>query len=520
MKKEFNTFYVQNDFCTSGKRIDYRATIEQWLMWRALIEYINTHAGDSVRHRNGTDVGCWYGLLDGVTDSTSVYPGDEMVYQLDDIISKLNITVQNAEDYVKTYNGNVILENDAVLITSAESSYTDQWAQSDEVSDVSTRYGGGTALSSECNWLYGHYGDDYHCFVACSQSEYDIHWSSRDEEYVCADDSYVHYGVYNNRGNEGWFRSDDYVYTEDTERYFYDADVAESNGCYFDDDTDEWYQERSSDSVSHNNASYHSMRRHILCDLGSTPFRAGFEIEKEDGEAGLINYSILYDATYWVKEGDGSLDSRTGYELISPTYPLFTNDLDKIIEDNEDLRTLINADFSDRCGGHINLSAQNYNPEQLFEGLSGFFPLLYAMYEHRLGGGYCQAKKKHQYYGKDKYSAVFIKDQLIEFRIFPAVRSVRNLIWRRDLIRIMCNNINKDEIAVVKMMSSPTSPLYRHLRKVFSQEQIIRKIGMFVEYADIYCNKKIDIPKKNVDNLKAKKDRFPDVNDVSDGLGA
>lgn len=519
MKKKINTFYVLNTFCSSGKRIYADTSVKHFLMWRAFMDYINQFAtNDNIKQ--GTDVGAFYGVSNGELSGTRNEPASENLYLIDEIISKLNITVPNEDDYVKLWNLEVVpLCDDIVEITSHESSYYGMFARDEDTCCVGHRFGGGIAIQSECGYLYGEDEEDY-CFVQHRREIHGIHYSNRDDEWVCEYDSNVNFGVYNSRGNEGWFCNEDYVYTEDTGNYFYNADVAESNGCWYDEDEYEWYQNNRRGTVSGNNASYHSCHRHILCDLQTTPFRAGFEIEKEDGEAGLISYDDLYEDTSWVKESDGSLDSSTGYELVSPTYPLFTNDMETAINRSTDLQTLINADYSDRCGGHINLSALEYTPEQLFEGVSGFFPLLYAMYEHRLNGGYCEAKKKHQYYGKDKYSAVFIKDRLIEFRIFPAVRSVRNLLWRRDLIRIMCNNINADEIAVVKMMSTPTSPLYKHLRKVFSQEQIIRKIGMFVEYADIYCNKKIDIPKNNIDKLKAKKDKFPDVNDVSDGLGA
>ncbi len=511
MKKQFNTIYVYNSFCTAGGKIASNASLQDYLKWRAFIHFINSKTPEHQR-RSGTDTGAWYGLKDGVGDGTSTAPyNNDEIATLDFVIEHFNIEYPNPDDYVTLYNNQVALREDSTLITSSDSLHEGQYARHSDIVEVDSMYGGGTAVIDECSTTL--WGDRW--FVTDERHQYNIVWSEYNDGYIDENDDDVYYGVYDRRGNTGYFCSEDYVHTEDTHIYYADASVAESNGCWCDGDGD-WYGSR--ESVRNNNANYHDLDRKFRCDLDSTPFRVGFEIEKEDGDAGIIHYSDLYSNTDWIKENDGSLGDN-GYELITPTFDLFSSDLDNDIKKYSDLRTLINGDFSSRCGGHINLSARDYKAEHLFEGVSGFFPLLYAMYENRLGQTYCEAKQKHVYYRRDKYSAVYLKSELIEFRIFPAVRSVSNLLWRRDLIRIICKNINADEIAVIKMMATPSSELYKHLRKVFSQEQIIAKIGLFITYADLYCNKKIQ-PPKNLDNLKKNKDRYPDVNGTSGDLGA
>lgn len=517
MEKQLSNFAVQNAFCTTSMAKWHSASVQDYLNWLSFIDFINSKRADGQAIRKGTDIWSYYGLQDGHslgTSDSSLFSDEGIeIISLDMAISMFGIETEYEDDYVVCYDGKVHEKDDVVLLSSSDSAYFGAYAHENDVIYVEVG-AEGNALFHECSVM--EYREQY--FVTDRRHDLGIHWSDRDEDWLDEDDEYVCNGIYDRYGNEGWFRSEDYVYTYDTGRYYPNGDIAESNGCWYNESDDEWYENSRNNSQAHN-ASYHSLERKMRCDLSYTAFRVGFEIEKEDSDAGIIDYSGLYDDTDWIKESDGSLDSRTGYELISPTFSLFTKDLENDINASQDLITLINAKASERCGGHINLSARDYHPEQLFEGLSGFFPLLYSIYENRLGKSYCQAKKKHEYYRGDKYSAVYIKSHLVEFRIFPAVKSVRNLLWRRDLIRIMCNNINADEVAVVKMMATPTSPLYKHLRKIFTQEQVIEKIGKFVDYANFYSNKKIDTP-KNINKLKDKKDNLPNVDGSVNELGA
>jgi hypothetical protein len=189
--------------------------------------------------------------------------------------------------------------------------------------------------------------------------------------------------------------------------------------------------------------------------------------------------------------------------------------MDKEIKGDDELRDLIDADYSDNCGGHINLGSTMYTPTQLFAGLSAFMPLMYSMYTNRLTRTYCQAKRKHNYHSPDKYSAVYIKDNVVEFRIFSAVRSIKNLLWRRDFVRIMCDNINKSELDVLKMLVNQNSKLYKHMRKIYSQDELLDKTKQFIYYSERFNDKKL--PPIDPKKLKRGDDN---ITDSTEDLGA
>jgi hypothetical protein len=512
MKKEqrdvivHNLYQIRTDVPAAGISID------EYLKWRAFINYINTE-GEADPNRVGSSYGALYGIVDRSGWSASITDGPTNIQydSLDSAIEELGITLDfNADDYIELYDRKIVL-NDLekyAEITSDDSAYTGCFANIDDITYLSDDYGGGTALNSECSSLYDD-GNDY--FVTDKADEYDLRFSSWHGYYVDINDDYVQYGVVSTNGGEDWFCNCDYVYCEDNSTYYINNHVAEHFDVYYNESRnaycfrDDDYDDESDDGVACYNASYHSGLERRVID-GNADWKIGFEIEKEDDEAGMIHYRQLYDRTYWCKESDGSLDSNTGYELISPVYDLFGKNLDLAIKD-PDIETLINGDHSNNCGGHIHVSCQQYNTEQLFEGFSGFYPLLYALYEWRVDKSYCAAKKKHEYYRKDKYSAVYIRDNTVEFRIFSAVKNVSNMLWRRDLVRIMADNFNKSEFDVLKMMVNPNSKLYKHLRKIFPQDRMMEKVRLFVKYADLYGNKKLPMPKQGPkDNLSNTED--------------
>jgi hypothetical protein len=508
-------FLVYNTFQYRPKRIAQDASLSDFLKWRAFIDYLNTTYHTQIT--GGVDLYSYYGVIDGCVETLcNEDPTVEgnIVWTIDEVVSALSLNVQSELDFaIIGSEREVMLISHTTLIERQESMYYGQRISNDRVIAVDEAYGGGFAATNEVNRdLEGR------VLIQTTASYYGRVWSSYNDCYIDPHDEYTYQGFADYSGNRVYFSANepDLIETIDTHDFYADAHYAEEYGCrYIDGD---WY--RYYDSVQSYNAGYHSQERNVKCNLWDTPFRVGFEVEKEDGEAGKVQYYDIHDEVGWCKENDSSLDSDTGYELISPIYDLYGSDLENDIERSKDLKMLINASHSKRCGGHINLSSLEYTPGQLFEGLSGFFPLLYAIYNNRLEQHYCQAKKKHEYYGSDKYCAIYIKNHLIEFRIFPAVTSVKNLLWRRDLIRIMCNNINADEITVLKMMTNQASPLYRHLRKIFTQEQIIDKVYKFIELADEFGNKKIKAPEERISRMKTNKDKLVNATGTTDEMAA
>jgi hypothetical protein len=293
-----------------------------------------------------------------------------------------------------------------------------------------------------------------------------------------------------------------YVYCGETSRYYENEAAAQAHGLVYDGHEDEWVSEDTYNSRynedgysdHHNTASYHYFSRRSRKDENHCGFSIGYEVEKEDRAVKVeICKDKLYEDLGWCKEQDGSLDTKSGFEAVSPVYSLFGKQLEIDLK-NEDLQRIVNAEYNeDTCGGHINISSDTFTKEQLYEGISAFFPLLYCIYEKRIHETYCQAKKKNEMSARsDKYSAIYIRDNRVEIRIFPAVKNVENLLWRRDLIRIMIKNINATELQVFKMMMNKKSKLYRHLSRVMSAEKIHQKCVKFLEYSKAFNDKNID----------------------------
>lgn len=302
-----------------------------------------------------------------------------------------------------------------------------------------------------------------------------------------------------------------YPYCTSNQTWYADEDAAEAHDCVYDDTEQEWVTQIEFDSRyngdgfpdDHNTRSYHDLMRRSRKDENHCGFSIGFEVEKEDREVKVeINADELHDKLGWCKEQDGSLNIKSGFEVVSPVYSLFGKQLELDLKDC-DLQRLINADYNDEsCGGHINISSDTFTKEELYEGISAFFPLLYCIYESRINASYCVAKKKHRMgYEKDKYSAVYIRDNRVEIRIFPAVKNIDNLLWRRDLIRIMVKNINATELQVFKMLMNKKSKLYKHLNRIMTAETIHKKCIKFLEYSKAFNDKNIDSHGKNLLNL-------------------
>lgn len=424
------------------------------------------------------DIDAYYGLMDDcpiVIDEC--YP-EATLMTLDEWFTAYNGGTSEVE-MIETYDGETHPAYKCVQLHE-DSEHANEWALRSDCTHAS--FNGGYGLhdevySTRCGGT----------FIEGTEDEHDIVWADYGDEYLCTSSNNVYYGYYDSR-NQGYFHSYDTIHFGD--EYYYDSDVASQHGIVWSERHDEYMHENDlEDDISHTNAGYHDLERKNKFN-SNAKFTIGFEIEKEDSDAGDIHYRQLYNDTQWIKERDGSLDDYSGYELVSPAFNLYDDGLDKDIQDRR-LIQLINGNKSGSCGGHINVASKEYNTEQLFEGLSGFFPLLYSLYDGRIHKNYSKAKMKHKYYDRDKYSAIFIKDHVVEFRIFSAVVNVKNLLWRRDLIRIMCENVNKSEVDVLRMLLNHKSKLYKHLRLVYSQDALIDKIELFVRNAEDFNNKKL-----------------------------
>jgi hypothetical protein len=229
---------------------------------------------------------------------------------------------------------------------------------------------------------------------------------------------------------------------------------------------------------------YHDVDR-LDAEEFNSDFTIGIEVEKEDYKAlRSVCARDLFAETNWAKERDGSIDDEDGYELVSPTYDLMSDKLDNDIKNSTDLTNLINAKYSSACGGHIHLGSRSYSGNTFFDKISPWVPLIYSLYVGRIGRDYCKVKKNDGIKNSDdKYQAIRIFDNRIEFRIISAVKDVNTLIWRRDLMRIIVNNLDYTPMKIVGELLDQKSNLYAHLRKQYTPAQMTVKAKMYAYFA-------------------------------------
>lgn len=249
------------------------------------------------------------------------------------------------------------------------------------------------------------------------------------------------------------------------------------------------------------NFNYHGSNPWFKADHNAP--KIGFEIEKEDLDAKESVYARdLQNRLGWGKENDGSLDSESGFELVSPVYSL-TESLDYFKAEFEKLSDLINADYSSNCGGHINYSHPSFSSWELIDAIKGYFPLLYAIYTHRINSRWSKAKSAQKLIDeREKYQSVNIKNQCIEFRIFPAVKNVQNLLWRVELIQIIDAWKTPSPIQVIQYMSDLNHPLSIHLQKIFSLEKLFSKVCKVADFARQFEG--ITVPDRTISEIESK----------------
>ena len=410
---------------------------------------------------------------------------------------------EEEEEMVVCYDGESYPEDECHQIHE-DASYGGQWAH--KAALVWCEYNDGWALNDDVQEVSP--SGDY--FINGAEPEC-VNYSSYEGMYLDTECESVYYGYVSSSNHREYFidRYNDSSCIDD--EYYRNGEVANSHGWEYDDDEGEYV--KASEQC---NAPYHRLDRKNKWNAESK-YTIGFEIEKEDDDAIEIKYAALHKDTGWCKEDDSSLEDG-GYELVSPAFDLFDSGLDEDIKDRR-LIKLINGNQSSRCGGHINVGSTLFSTTELFEHLSGYFPLFYSMYEHRIETYYSKAKKKHEYFSRDKMSSIYIKSNVLEFRIPSAVKNVQNLLWRRDLMRILCKSIKlvpatknteayyrgRTEVEVLQAMLNQNSLLYKHLRLVYTQEQVLSKAEKFVMYSESYNDKvlpKIIRGTKNPDGLE------------------
>ena len=239
-------------------------------------------------------------------------------------------------------------------------------------------------------------------------------------------------------------------------------------------------------------------------------FKIGVEIEKESLDGASHKHTDIFNRFGWVKERDGSLNDRVGYELVSPAYNLFSN---KMVNEAEALEArfpmLINGEASSACGGHIHFSRKHTSGEETLEMYCGYLPLLYAIYKGRTKQSYSHAQEKESMkHSGSKYQAVRVLRDRIEFRIFPAVKNLKSLAWRIELLRYMAKNPTASPLKVVNDLCDKRTALYKLFKQIFSEQTIYKRaldtLTMAKQYDRNYFNIDFTAERKQI-NSKAKR---------------
>lgn len=283
------------------------------------------------------------------------------------------------------------------------------------------------------NAMFCEYYEEYfYCDDVCEVHVYrdTMYYSSRAIENL---DFYKYEGEYYDYDALNY---NDLRYVLDWER------VIPNDEAYYNENDGEWYgepQENESYIRGYHNGSYKNQNFD-----NSSEYKIGYEIEKEDKDILESLYiDDFEDKTdfLWRKETDGSLNSYSGFELISPTFEFNVEKIFELIESNNTLLDHINAKFGYSCGGHINLSKNGLSGNEFFDLVKGYTPLFYSLYYGRVDKTYSKGKSNADLKNENqKYQAIKIHDNRIEFRIISAVVNVTTLKWRSRLLELICQN--------------------------------------------------------------------------------
>lgn len=367
---------------------------------------------------------------------------------------------------VLDYLGEVRSEDEVIILT-MPSHYAGMFCLEDEVRSLMLHHDGGYTRVALLNNEY----DDNVRELVCG----DKVWMPDYEDgcsimYIDGDYS-MHQGE--------WSWADDTLFCEQDGSYYHMNDEGEN--IFWSERNEEYRLEE--DRNANRMHVYHSGFRRDFTSRDTT-YTIGFEVEKEDDDP-LDTWDLdAVDETGWCRESDGSLCEETGFELVSPIFDLHDTVLDAALE-GRILRDHINADYGSSCGGHINVGKRGVSGDEFFDSIQAFVPLFLTIWRHRITNQYSQIQRKPDNYKRaGKYSAINIQSRYIEFRLPPAFKSVTNLLWRRDLMRIMCDNENIKPLQLITMMLNPKSALGIHLRKVYSNDQVLKIVSLYAQFAD------------------------------------
>jgi hypothetical protein len=311
---------------------------------------------------------------------------------------------------------------------------------------------------------YVHYDDTSVCYEGRGETRYSTHWLEDNRDFTYFDGEYY---------DDYALDYNDLVWCEDIEEY------RGRDSAYYCEETECYYSTNRESFVR----GYHDGSYRTMDFDNKSKYKIGYEIEKEDETVRnsiRINEFEEYTDFKWRKEKDGSLDSESGYELISPTFEFNIDKIFEHIEGNEQLVAHINAEISTSCGGHIHLSDSRLNGSELFNKIKGYTPLFYALYYGRVNRSYAKGKSNRDLENEnEKYQAIKIHHDRVEFRIISAVPNVKTLKWRTKLLMMILQHPTDD---IIKAYYNVDTKFTKLLKQTYSDEKLIELKERFIKF--------------------------------------
>jgi hypothetical protein len=126
------------------------------------------------------------------------------------------------------------------------------------------------------------------------------------------------------------------------------------------------------------------------------------------------------------------------------------------------------------------LSENGLNGDELFEKVRGYTPLFYALYYGRVDKNYCKGKCNDDLRSdNEKYQAIKIHDNRVEFRIISAVPNVETLKWRTKLLMMILQHPTND---VIKAYYNVDTKFTKLLKQTYSDDKLSVLKDRFIKF--------------------------------------
>lgn len=217
-----------------------------------------------------------------------------------------------------------------------------------------------------------------------------------------------------------------------------------------------------------------SKRESIKVNNENLSGNIGLEIEKASMPEWIdeeTKYQLFDEGC--VLQRDSSVPD--GFELATRAYSLFGNEVEDAV--NGYLKPFLEVKKWKNCGGHISISLYSNGfpmaSKKIFDRIKGYLILLYCLEKNRIDNKFCKAYSPINLVRKsNKNQAIRFKRFGLEFRIFGPFLSVKETLFRIELIRHFVTYPNKTILEVLDEIQDNESILYQTLKFGRSYGQI------------------------------------------------